>query len=437
MPAAHRCGELMSTHWRSRYSRVCLTTARAAAVLAAAALPFSTAATNVLLAVVLLGWLASGCILESIHAAARHPVAVGAAAAICYILLATLWSDATAADQAAAVAGYRKLLLLIILIPLFDTPRRRAALLFAFLAGCAALLVVSIATHFSVAELRPDVLQGAIVRRNHITHGFMMALLAYAMVTLAMHETRPAFRASQWTIASLALLNMTVMTRGRTGWLVALSLLLMTAVLRAGWKGASVAAVAAAAVGATAYMTVPAVSERVNAMNDDIAEVARGNVVNSTGIRLHFYQRGMEIVREHPAVGAGTGAWKFEYERRSANDPEPLRKVSGMGNPHSDYLATAVQFGLFGMLFHLALVLGLFVAAGRLPSADMWMARGVVVAYGVGAIFNSFLLDFTEGHIVVMLLAALFGGAWLPSRAVRPALSTQHLLDLVDHPRRR
>jgi O-antigen ligase len=155
------------------------------------------------------------------------------------------------------------------------------------------------------------------------------------------------------------------------------------------------------------------------------------------GIRLHFYRRGLEIVRDHAVLGAGTGAWKIEYERRSGNDPESLRKVSGLGNPHSDFLTTAVQFGLIGMLVHLTLVFALFVLAGRLPAPDMWMARGLVVAYAVGAVFNSFLWDFTEGHIVVVLLVALFGGASVPSRATRPAFSTQHLLDFVDHTRRR
>jgi O-antigen ligase len=427
----------MSTPWRSRYSGACLATARGAAVLTAAVLPFSTAATNVLLAIVLLGWLVSGRLMENIRTAARHPVAVGAAAVIGCILLATLWSDATSADRADAVAGYRKLLLLVILIPLFDTPRRRAALLFAFLGGCVVLLLVSVATYFGVAGLHPDPFQGAIVRRNHITHGFMMALLAFAMATLAMHEERPVFRATAWVISALALLNMTVMTRGRTGWLVAVALLLMAAILRARWKGAVIAVVVTVALGATAYMSIPAVRERVDAGTKDVAELERGNVENSTGIRLHFYKRGLEIVRDHAVFGAGTGAWKIEYERRSGNDPESLRKVSGLGNPHSDFLTTAVQFGLVGVLVHLALVLALFVLAGRLPAPDMWMARGLVVAYAVGAVFNSFLWDFTEGHIVVILLVALFGGASVPSRATRPAFSTQHLLDLSDHTRRR
>lgn len=428
---------MSTTHWLPRYSDACLATARGAAILAAAALPFSTAATNVLIGLVLLAWLLSGRLSQMIAAAARHPVAAGAAAVLCYVLLAMLWSDAAAGERTEAILGYRKLLLLVVLIPLFDTPRRRAALLFTFLGALAAMLLWSIATYFGVGGLTPDPLQGAIVKRNHITHGFMMALLAFAMATLAMNEPRPAWRAAQWTVAALALVNMMVMTRGRTGWLIALSLLVLAAVLRARWKGAAAAAVAVVLLGTAAYTTVPAVHERVAAVSADFTEMARGNVGTSTGIRLHFYQRALAIVREHAAFGAGTGAWKVEYERRSADDPAELRHVVGFGNMHSDYLTTAVQFGLVGVLLHLGLVVGVYVLAGRLPGPDMWMARALVVGYAVGALFNSFLLDFGEGHVVVLLLVALFGGAWPPSRDARPALASEHAVDFGDHARRR
>lgn len=406
-------------------------------MLAAAALPFSTAATNVLLGLMLVAWLASGRVAAHVRAAARHPVAIGAAAVLCWMLLASLWSDGTAAERADALSGYRKLLLLIILIPLFDTPRRRAALLLAFLGGCIALLGVSIATHYGLAGLQPDVLQGAIVRRNHITHGFMMALLAFALATLAFIEARPAVRVAGWSIALLALLNLVVMTRARTGWFLVLGLLLTAAAEKGRWKGAVAAAIGIAALGAVAYITVPAIQARVGDAVEDIRQLVRGNVVTSTGVRLHYYARGIEIVKDHPAFGAGTGAWRVEYERRSAADPEPLQKVSGLGNAHSDYVTIAVQFGLLGLAAYVALLAGLFALSKRLPAADMWMARGLIVAYAVGAVLNSFLWDFVEGHIVVIVLAALFGGAWPPSREARPALCTEHVVDLLDHARRR
>jgi O-antigen ligase len=422
---------------RSRYSEACLATARGAAVLAAVTLLFSTAATNVLLAVMLLAWLLSGRLMQQIRIAARHPIAVGAAGVICFILAATLWSDATAAERAMAVTDYRKLLLLLILIPLFDTPRRRAALLFAFLAGCVVLLAVSVTTFLGYSGVRPDAVQGAIFTRNHITHGLIMALLALAMATLALRAPNLVVRFAEWGVGLLALLNLLVMTRGRTGWVIVGGLLAMVAMMKWRWRGAAAAAVAAVVVGSIAYFAVPAVQQRVEAARSDMEELERGNIVTSTGIRLHYYGRALEIVRAHPILGAGTGSWKVEYERRSAADPEPLRHVSGKGNPHGDFVATAVQWGLVGLLLHVAVLIALWRMAARLASPDMWMARGLVVAYAAGAVFNSFLLDFTEGHMVMILLVALYGGTWPPSRDARAALDTQHLLDFLDHARRR
>jgi O-antigen ligase len=238
-------------------------------------------------------------------------------------------------------------------------------------------------------------------------------------------------------VGLLGLLNLLTMTRGRTGWVIVIGLLAMVAAVKLRWKGAVAAAVAAVALGSAAYVAVPAVQQRVDAARSDIDEFERGNVVTSTGIRLHFWGRAFEIVQAHPILGAGTGAWKVEYERRSAGDPEPLRRVSGKGNPHGDFVATAVQFGLVGLLLHLIVLIALWRMGSRLPRPDMWMARGLVVAYAAGAALNSFMLDFTEGHMVMVLLAALYGGTWPPSRDARAALDTQHLLDFVDHARGR
>jgi hypothetical protein len=44
------------------------------------------------------------------------------------------------------------------------------------------------------------------------------------------------------------------------------------------------------------------------------------------------------------------------------------------------------------------------------------MAQGVVVAMAIGCVFNSLLLDFTEGHAFVYLTGVLFAGL-PPSRS--------------------
>jgi hypothetical protein len=49
--------------------------------------------------------------------------------------------------------------------------------------------------------------------------------------------------------------------------------------------------------------------------------------------------------------------------------------------------------------------------APRLPTAlETHLARGLVIAYVAGCLFNSLLLDHTEGLLFAWLTALLYGG---------------------------
>jgi O-antigen ligase len=397
------------------YPHAMLTVARCSAVLAAVALPYSSTATNVFFGLAFLAWLLSGRLFELIRMAARHPVAQGAVFLLFFAMAGVLWSDASAAQSADAIAKYRKLLLLVVLLPILDTPFWRRAVIGAFIASLTLLLLISYGIFAGLPFLpEPDPAQGAVFRRNHITHGFLMAWLAIAGAIIAATTSRSWLRAAAVLVIVLALVNGLAMTYARTGYLIFAALLLWLLAKRFGAKGMIAALAIIVATATVSYVAVPSVQNRVDQTFSETQHFAQGDLLSSTGIRLHYYRRGVQIFRDHPWIGAGTGSWPIEYERRSANDPLPLRHISGMGNPHSEYLLTAVQWGALGLLLHLAALIGLLRAAARLPTRRAWLARGTVVAFAVGSLFNSFFWDATEGHALVLTLAALYGGTWPP-----------------------
>jgi O-antigen ligase len=401
-----------------RYSRVMLTAARLAVLVAAAAVPFSTSATNIAFALAFGAWLCSGRFFAMLQVAALHPVARGAAVLLALAIAGTLWSSASVAESAEALGKYRKLLLLVMLLPLLDSPYWRRAVLVSLFGSLAMLLLISIAVHVGLAGMPTrDPLQGAIVTRHHITHGFLMALLAVGAVVLAATAQSSAGRWAAATVAVSAVANSLIMTHSRTGYLIFAALLISAATYRFRWKGLLTATMAATLFGLLAYHASPAVQMRVDAAVSEVRGYHRGDVVTSTGIRLHFYYRALDIVFDYPWVGAGTGAWPTEYERRSATDPPELRRVSGMGNPHNEYLLTAVQWGALGLTLHLVALVGLFKLAGCLPLRRALIARGTLVVFAVGSLFNSFFWDTTEGHTLVLLLGAVYGGNWRPDSA--------------------
>ena len=68
----------------NHYQAVMLTLARGATVAMAAALPFSTAATNVFAAIAFFAWVLSGKVLIQVQRAARDPVVFGAICSPCW-----------------------------------------------------------------------------------------------------------------------------------------------------------------------------------------------------------------------------------------------------------------------------------------------------------------------------------------------------------------
>ena len=155
--------------------------------------------------------------------------------------------------------------------------------------------------------------------------------------------------------------------------------------------------------------------DRVNAI---IYEYSASNpatpasAYSSVGLRLEFYRNSLQIIRDHPLTGVGTGGFRQAY----------ADQVRGTGrlaasNPHNEYLLIAVQVGVAGVLLLLYLFYVQWRDAPRLASPlETHLARGLVLAIAIGCMFNSFLLDHTEGLLYAWLTGLLYGG--LQSRTV-------------------
>jgi O-antigen ligase len=80
-------------------------------------------------------------------------------------------------------------------------------------------------------------------------------------------------------------------------------------------------------------------------------------------------------------------------------------------NPHDEYFLVMGQQGVVGLALLIALFLTQWRSAPRLGDrADALLARGLVLAMASGCLFNSFLLDHTEGLAFSWLSALLFSG---------------------------
>jgi O-antigen ligase len=390
----------------SAYARRLLDAARAGILVAAAALPFSTALMNVAVAAAFLCWALSGEWRATLRAIAAQPAAWIGCLLLAAIWAGVAWSSVPAAQAAGVANKYRELLLFGIVLFLFADATWRRRLLWVLFAGGAALLAASFAVQLDL--LPATRLSSAVVKKSSITHSFMMSLLAYGAAIAAL-RLQGRQRLAMAAVAALAALNVLTSVQGRTGYVVLAVLLVWLAAMRWSAKGIAFAVAGAALAVAAAWQLSPAFRGTIDETVTEAAEIEGNPQRNSIGKRLHWWKRSAGIVAEHPLAGVGTGAWQQAFLASAAEDHRYYRNPKRNTHPHNEYVHLAVQIGAGGALLLLALFAAALARAGSLGGLEAPLAQGVVVAFAVGCALNDFILDATEGHVWAIVAGGLFG----------------------------
>ncbi len=382
------------------------------------AIPISTAASNALLGLTLIFFILSGGYRAKFQAIAGNPMAVASLGFCAVALLGCTWGLGSVADKQHYLGKYLSLLAIPLLIPLFGESRHRIYALAAFCAAMLLTLLISTLLWLDwlswlppelfaiVGQVRdPEfpVSRNAVVFKLSITHGFLMALAAFLLLLAARHARSRWSRVGLGALALLAAANVLFMIIGRTGYVVLAVLGSYFFVSRFGRRGVLVAALACALIGAAAWQWSDSFQKRAEKA---VAEAqawqpGRGDRT-SIGLRLDYYSNALAIIKEHPLLGVGTGGFAVAYDERVRGTA-----MAPSNNPHNQYLLIATQFGVFGLVMLLGYYALHWRESGRLSDPFRHVARGVLLAFVVGNLFNSFMLDFSERMFFVWISGVL------------------------------
>ncbi|HUF80081.1 MAG TPA: O-antigen ligase family protein [Burkholderiales bacterium] len=380
-----------------------------AAIALGFSIPISVALDNILLALVAILWVALGAWGEKREALLANPVALAAVALFALLALGTLHGEREAGDAVSYLRRYADLLFVPVLAFLFrDRARRRHATL-ALAASLALILAISYLIAAGMPAARP-LLGGPgnpVAFKHYLTHSVLMAFAAFLFFQLALAEPSGR-RRWVWAAAGMAAaVNVLFMVQGRTGYLVlaVLAAYLGYAWLR--WRGLALAGSVVAAVFAVLAVVPGTFQERLGLAAGEPQTAAGLEARASNAERLQMYRVTVAIIRDHPLLGVGTGGFPKAYAQRAPQDAV----VPKSRNPHNEYLLIAAQVGLPGAALLLGLFLMHWLLASRLASPlEKHLARGLLLTIAVGCLFNSLLLDHTEGLLYAWLTGVLFGG---------------------------
>jgi O-antigen ligase len=367
--------------------------------------PFSTAGVYVAMALLL-----SLCVLAPARIWRtrfwREPVFALGLALLAYIALRSVLAGGFTMVSFHAANKYQELLLAPLLWALLLNARRPQAFASGLIAG--ALLLAGL---YWTGAPRETALGNWLVL-HRISAGFGLSVCAFLLF-----EHGRLGRLPRWPsyLAALALVATVLFAMsGRTGHLLVLLLAFCAAFRAAPQRARILTALAGLVVAIAVGAMSSSVRDRVLETLHDSEASSRGQVVvtSATTARLEVWQNAVAVAREHWLLGTGSPNYLQAVEQVSLRRHARPQDVVGArsDNPHNEYL---MQLGAGGLpallLFLLWLAWPVARAVREAGTGRPWSgAVGcVALAFAVGCLFNSLLLDFVEGHLYVALLAWL------------------------------
>ena len=242
-----------------------------------------------------------------------------------------------------------------------------------------------------------------------ITHNILVAFGAFLFVWLGRTSTSRRVRLAWYGLALLAALNVLLMVRGATGYVIIFSLGLLWALELSSWREAISGMLALVGVLTLLSLVPNPLQQRYAMVQQEIQLWRSGNATaeaTSTGQRLEYYRNTLGIIKDHPLTGVGTGGFIKAY----------AEQVKGTGkqqthNPHNEFLNITAQIGIAGLLVLIAMFWAQWRTAGQLATPmEQSLVRALVLTLVTGCLVNSLLLDHAEGLFYAWMSGLLYGG---------------------------
>jgi len=323
-------------------------------VLLAFVLPLSTSLVSVIAIVLLVCWLLEGRFHEKWSEVAANPFCLAVFLYIGVLVLGLAWSE-NVGEGVAVVRKHWKIMVFPVLLTAvrWDWRRRTAG---AFIAGVSVVMILNLLDRAQVFNmLGLEAFSQATLLANHIIYTPMLAFAAYLVAHTILWDRE--FKYGRLRLAFLGVLMtctvfLTIGRMGQVAFFVLLALLIWQYFHRNRWRAVLLSLVAFVLIFTSAYTFSPQFQSRINEVRYGLATLSE-NPETSVGLRLTWWQNAWIVVRQSPWFGVGTGDFTTAYAAvHQARTPQISIHT---GNPHNQYLYTAVRLGALGVVSLLAM----------------------------------------------------------------------------------
>jgi O-antigen ligase len=327
--------------------------------------------------------------------------------------LSVLWTEVDTEFALSTFIKHAKLLGIVLLIFLIRSQReaRIAVVVFItlqlFVLISSWLLAANVALPWVLNDQNDSASKYVVFAESYLDQSIMLACMAAIVWHLSFDGFWPRWAAGLVAIA--AMLNIFVLLPGRTGYIVAFSLLAL-AVLWALNKRAKVIALVAIplTIAFGVYFSSGQLHERIyQVVHETQAYSDQVETQTSSGWRLNAWQKSIQAILEKPWSGYGVGSWAPAVKRLQGATATEVFGSSNASNPHQEYLLWGVETGFGGVLLLIGFLFAVAKDARRFPTGTRRATLSVLLAIGVACCFNSSLFDDLMGDFLYVSLGLM------------------------------
>ncbi len=394
-----------SLAWR----RIALSAGRWCMLLSLASVSINKPAINIFLFLALLGSAFGEEARARFSAALREPIVQGCIALFVVLFLTALHAPGDS-ERWGELGAHKALFYPLIIASLFRSNQWRDKGLLAFAVGAGIVLVLSLVQVFPTMDAIERWGGGAggyTVFFTYTQQGLALVMLGALAASFAFFQETPARRLLFAALLLAVCVDVIILLQSRTAYLVLPALIIYAAYTilnkRLGRAGAiAIAAVIAVAIVAAGSLA-PRAKARVVQAQTDVTQYQDNATATSMGVRLEVWRRTLPMIADAPLFGHGLGQWAPLYREQTKDVPN--FQHFRMGHPHQEALWILSEAGVIGFAAFAALLIALLrtIRAMERPHRDFFTALWLV--YVVAGIANCLLLDFTERHLFLLLLA--------------------------------
>lgn len=348
-------------------------------------------------------WAISGDYKIKFERISSNPAALASIALFCLYAIGTLYSSASWDHRLCFLGKYQKLLYIPLIVSVIHSEKLRQYAMNAFLLSMIMVLIISYLKWLGIVP-HDDIGEGYFVFKGRIAHNIFMSFAMFLMMYRALKSAR-LIRVTWIILSLLAVLNILFLVNGRTGQITMMTLIVWFTIEVWGIKSLKYW-IGLVLIGMAFHQTMPGLSNsRLMSIQQEISDHQPNGVQTSSGERMEMYKNTLTLIKDHPLFGGGTASLANEYEILAKNKNFTLTNVT---NPHNQFLLTTQELGIIGLAMLILMWLSHWKASYHIGSAqDSSALRGLILTIVIGSLFNSLLLDASEGKFYCVLAGIL------------------------------